>query len=130
MRHVREPRGVAALRPPQGDAVPERRRNPAPEKLPRGGAVALPVDEILAREPQRPLHVLAGGVLRELRRARRRVEVTRGLRVGDGVVGEEIERGGGIGIEIGGGAFVGGEAVGGGDGGEGGRRVVPEAEEV
>jgi hypothetical protein len=63
VRHVGEPGDVAAGRPRERVAVALGRRDEAPEALAGRGAVALPVDEAVAGEPQGTLHVLAGRVL-------------------------------------------------------------------
>jgi hypothetical protein len=138
VRDVGEPGDVAAGRPRERGAVAVGRRHEAPQPL--GvcrGAVALTVDEPVAREPEGALHVLAGRVLGVLGGARVvGAAARRGLRPHPlgGVVRGEVERRGGRG---GGGRGLGGAGDGGGDGdggaGVGGRgeaAVVPDAEEV
>jgi hypothetical protein len=64
VRHVGEPGDVAAGGPRERGPVPARRGDEAPQPLPlRRRAVALPVHQPVPRVPQRPLHVLARGVL-------------------------------------------------------------------
>jgi hypothetical protein len=142
VRHVGEPGDVAAGRPRERVAVALGRRDEAPEALAGRGAVALPVDEAVAGEPQGTLHVLAGRVLgvlggacfvvamaeralrlHPLRRVvRGEVERSRGGRRGGG------RRGGGGAGDGGGDRDRGGGVAGGGPRGE--AAVVPDAEEV
>jgi len=144
VRHVGEPGDVAAGRPRERVAVALGRRHEAPEALAVRGAVALPVDEAVAREPQGALHVLAGRVLGVFGGARLVAAVAeRGLRLRPlrRVVRGEVERprggrrGGGRqgwgGARDGGGdGDRGGDAAAGGGGARGEAAVVPDAEEV
>jgi hypothetical protein len=138
VRHVGEPGDVAAGGPGERGAVALGRRHEAPQPLAvRLRAVALPVDQPLAREPERALHVLAGRVLGVFGGARvERAAARRGLRLhplGGVVRGEERREGGGVrgqgGARDGGGDGDGGGA-GAGGGGHGEAAVVPDAEEV
>jgi hypothetical protein len=142
VRHVGEPGDVAAPRPRERAAVPRRRRDQAPQPLPRRGAVPFPVHQAITWVPQRPRHVLAGGVLRVLGRARAEPPPRR--RRGDGgggggkvgrrrVVREEVEVAGrGRGGPCGGGGAgdSGGDGDGGGAGGGREAAVLPDAGEV
>ena len=149
VRHVGEPRDVAAGRPRERVAVPLGRRHEAPEPLALRRAVPLPVHEPVPREPQRALDVLARRVLGVLGRARlvravhlarrhlhplrgmvRREVERRGRRGGAAAAAVAMERRGGGDAGDGGG---GGDGDGGGDAagrGGGEAAVVPDADEV
>ncbi|BAS90571.1 Os04g0570850, partial [Oryza sativa Japonica Group] len=101
VRHVGEPRDVAAGRPRERVAVPLGRRHEAPEPLALRRAVPLPVHEPVPREPQRALDVLARRVLGVLGRARlvRAVHLARRhLHPLRGMVRREVERRGRRGV--------------------------------
>ena len=99
MRNIVVPRQAPALRPPERDLVPHWRRNTAPELLLRRRTLPFPVDVPVAAEHQRPLDVLAGGVLRQVGRARREVGVTR-RRGGAGTGGGGVQLGAVVGEEV------------------------------
>lgn len=135
MRHIRVPHQIPAQWPLERGFVPVRRRHTALKLLPNPRAVPLPVYQPGPLELQRPLPVLARGVLR-VRAVAWRV---RGGGWGGaaishrGMVGGEVHGGGGGG-EWGGG-FVGSALEGGGGeegrgSGGGGAAVLPRAEEV
>lgn len=136
MRHIRVPHQIPAQWPLERGFVPVRRRHTALKLLPNPRAVPLPVYQPGPLELQRPLPVLARGVLR-VRAVAWRV---RGGGWGGaaishrGMVGGEVHGGGGGGGEWGGG-FVGSALEGGGGeegrgSGGGGAAVLPRAEEV
>lgn len=111
VRHVRVPRRLPTHRPPERSRVTERRRNSALQHLPLRRTMPLPVYVPIPVESQRPLHVLARGVVGKFGVAGGEVGSTRrrGVREGEeefrGVVGGEVEGFGGCEVDGGGGVW-------------------------